>query len=67
MNTKMYSKVLKPVNGCLIEKSAELDSRTGKINTSTVCYVVFCDDSNMGLIDCFKTLKEAKKCAMEYR
>lgn len=59
-----YCKVLKPVNGCSIEKSAELNSRTGKIKPGTVVYSVFTDDSiDAGLVDCFKTLKEARECA----
>lgn len=61
--TEYYSKVLKPVNGFSIEKSAELNSRTGKIKPDTIVYSVYTLDGDDGLVDCFKTLKEAQKCA----
>lgn len=62
MFTKYYSKMMKPVNGYPIEKTAELHSVTGKIKKDTIVYIVHCPDFE-GFVDCFKTLKEAQECA----
>jgi hypothetical protein len=66
MNTEYY-KELKPINGCYIDKCADINNRTGKIKLETVVYVVTHEnDDGSFWCDCFKTLKEAKKCAMEW-
>lgn len=62
MITKYYSKMMKPINGYPIEKSAELHSVTGKIKSDTIIYTVYTPDME-GFLDCFKTLKEAQECA----
>lgn len=63
--TEYYTKLMKPVNGFVIEKSAELHSVTGKIKKDTIVYTVY--DGDDGLVDCFKTLKEAQECARRYQ
>lgn len=63
--TEYWAKELKPVNGCPIEKTAEVDSRTGKIKRSTIVYTVYPNDGSDGFVDCFRTLKEAQERARE--
>lgn len=63
--SEFKGKMLKSVNGHPIEKSWEINTVTGKIKKDSVVYTVF-DDENFGAFyDCFKTLKEAQKCAKE--
>lgn len=55
----MESKLLKAPAGYMIEKSWERHSLTGKIKPDSVVYTVYTEDGE-GLIDSFKTLKEAQ-------
>lgn len=57
-----WTKWMTPVNGYRIEKSAELNSLTGKIKKDTIIYTVY-DPVEDGFYNCFKTLKEAQALA----
>lgn len=61
---ELYAKTLKPVNGHPIDKSAEINTVTGKIKNDTWVYTVYSADYSG--FECFKTLKEAQKCAREW-
>lgn len=63
---KYYSKMMKPVNGHPIEKSAELHTITGKIKPGTTVYTVYSDADDFAGFECFKTLKEAQECARSW-
>mgnify|MGYP003300858855 CR=1 FL=1 len=62
----MHSKMMKPVNGHPIEKSAELHTITGKIKHDTIVYTVYSDADTFAGFECFKTLKEAQEYARNW-
>lgn len=59
---EFYTRMMKPINGHCIDKSAEINSRTGKIKKETIIYTVYDADED-GFYNCFKTLKEAQEFA----
>lgn len=61
----LTGKTLKSVNGHPIEKSWETHEVTGQIKKDTIVYTVYEDDTYEAFYDCFRTLKEAQRCAME--
>ena len=62
----MFVKMLNPIHGYEIEKSADLDSN-GKIKKETTVYSVYSPNDHDFPVDCFQSLKEAKECVMKMR